>query len=204
MNLRLHLLRHAQAEPETPWRFLGQRDRPLSQEGEKQARFWRDALAGTHFTAALCSDLSRCVGTARIVLERHDIQAISTPGLREISLGSWDGLTVEEVRTRYPGQYEARGYDMAGFAPPGGESFLDLQRRALASLLPVLETAGGDVLLVAHAGVNRVLVCHFLGMPLEGLFRLGQGSCCRNVVEWGRDGPCLKIFNQPPFTIFPA
>jgi len=197
-------MRHGQTAPETPWRFLGQRDAALSDAGRAQAAAWRDTLRGVDFAGAWCSDLARCRDTATIILEGRDLTATPLPGLREISLGEWDGLTVAEVKSRYPGLYEARGADIAGFRPPGGESFADLSGRAWEALETLLATAGtgnnpeANLLVVAHAGVNRTIMARVLGMPLENLFRLDQDHGCLNILSFGPGGPRLTRANLAP------
>ncbi|WP_243439832.1 histidine phosphatase family protein [Fundidesulfovibrio soli] len=215
MSLTVYLLRHGRTAREDPWRFLGQRDAPLSDAGRDQMRWWRKELASLDFAGAWCSDLTRCRESAELVLAGHGLTAIPMAGLREISLGEWDGLSVEEVRRSYPGLYEARGADIAGFRPPGGESFADLAQRAGQALKDILRQATGrpvrslenthealpgadnaNILLVAHAGVNRVLICDLLGFPLEGLFSLGQDHGCLNVLRFGNGKPVLHALNH--------
>lgn len=196
----LHLLRHGETVAERPWRFLGQRDVALSGLGRAQARWWQERLMGVPFAEVLCSDMVRCRETAEIVAQGRNLPLQTLPGLREINLGAWDGLSKAEVQERFPGQYEARGADLAGFRPPGGESFRDLQDRTWAALEPYLK-GQGPLLMVGHAGVNRVLICKALGLPLEHLFRLGQGPGCHNIVAWRSMGPCLVLLNRTPETV---
>lgn len=204
MNLNVYLMRHGQTDPENPWRYLGQRELPLSDEGRAQAARWRDALSGVEFAGAWCSDLGRCRDTAAIVLEGRELVAVPVPGLREISLGEWDGLTVAEVKSRYPGLYEARGADIAGFRPPGGESFADLSGRAWGALEQIqVAAASGEsrdatLLVVGHAGMNRAIMAQLLGMPLENLFRLGQDHGCLNIVSITPGGARLTLLNGQP------
>lgn len=215
MNLSVYLMRHGRTASETPWRFLGQRDVPLSDEGRAQAASWRDELSGVNFVGAWCSDLARCRETASLILAGRGLAAEPVAGLREISLGEWDGLSVEEVKRLYPGRYEARGADIAGFRPPGGESFANLAARAWTALENILRagSSGPDdvdarevaanareasLLVVAHAGVNRVLLCRFLGMPLDRAFSLSQKPCCLNIVSFGPGGARLRLLNQEP------
>ena len=199
-GLVLHLLRHGETVPEEPWRFLGQREVPLSDTGRVQARWWRTVLADVPFQVVACSDLARCRETAEILLEGRNLPLQVLPGLREINLGAWDGLSKAEVQARFPGQFQARGADMAGFRPAGGESFQDLQERAWAALEPLL-AGPGPVLVVGHAGVNRALLCKALGLPLQNLFRLGQDPGCRNILEWGPQGARLVLLNERPGTL---
>jgi probable phosphoglycerate mutase len=182
-------VRHGQVEQVLPRRFLGQRDVPLDAEGERQADVLGRALAQTPCDAAYCSDLERARETLRRILARRERRPVpmATPLLREIALGNWEGLTVDEVRERHPGQYEGRGADLAGFRPTGGESFADVQARAVR-FLDSLGPLTGDVLAVAHGGFNRTLLCHVLGLDLAELFSLAQEYCCVNVLrrEHGR------------------
>jgi probable phosphoglycerate mutase len=112
-------------------------------------------------------------------------------GLREINLGAWEGLAVSDVQRRFPEAYEARGAHLAGFRPPGGESFTDLQKRVVPVFEGILCGPGSPVLVVGHAGVNRVILCHVLGMPLENLFRIEQPYGAMSIITPG-GGP-LKV-----------
>ena len=208
MNATLYLMRHGQTVLETPWRFLGQRELPLSNVGRVQAAWWREELSSVNFTGVWCSDLIRCLETTELLMKDRSEQAVKLPGLREISLGEWDGLSIEEVKRLYPGQYEARGADLAGFHPPGGESFEDLAQRACKALERILSSNKDErpvnLLVVAHAGVNRALLCRLLGMPLDRLFSLAQDPCCLNIVSIRDCGPVLSSLNVAPALESPA
>lgn len=173
-----------------PRRFVGQTDFPLTEEGRAQARLWQDALADVPFTTVVASDLSRCLETAAIVLAGRDILVRPEPRLREIKLGVWEGLTIQEVRQRFPGAYEQRGCNLAGFPPQGGESFADVQERAVSAVRELADVSG-NVLVVAHAGVNRAVLCHALGLDLTHLFRLGQDYCRLNILTL--DETCWRV-----------
>lgn len=133
----------------------------------------------------ICSDLGRCRESARLVREvfralGHTIDIFPDAGLREISLGLWEGLTVAEVESRWPGSHTARGADMAGFAPPQGESFAAVQARVVACVERWQARYPGEcLLLVSHAGVLRTLLCHWLALPLAEVMRIPQHYACR-------------------------
>lgn len=204
-GLTLLLMRHGATVTEAPWRFVGSRDIGLSEAGREQARSWSTVLAGLDLDAAWCSDLSRARETARLALEASRIEATELPGLRELTLGQWEGLQVEEVRERFPGAHEARGADLANYRPHGGESFADVAARALETLAFIRESAlrqgAGRVLAVAHAGFNRALVCALLGVSLSKVFSLGQDHACLNVIRLEPGPPVLKALNLPPGTL---
>ncbi len=120
-----------------------------------------------------------------------------------MDLGAWQGLTEDEVRERFPGEFERRGADFANIAPAGGESFGQAQERFCAALAAVLP-ASGVALVVAHAGVNRAYLCRVLGLPLSGAFRLGQDYGCLNVLELTPDAPARLIaLNLPAGSALP-
>jgi probable phosphoglycerate mutase len=192
----IYLIRHGEITQSSPRRFVGQSDLPLTDRGREQMRQVAGYLVDRGVRRVLCSPLSRCVESAGILGSALGLEPEVAPNLREIGLGAWEGLTVEEVRQRFPGDYEVRGRDLAGFRPAGGESFADLQRRAWAAFEAVADSNTTQAI-VAHGGVNRVLLCRVLGMPLENLFRLGQDYACVNILHVNGGGCLVGAVNMP-------
>ncbi len=194
----IYLLRHGEIESDGPRRLIGQSDVRLGSRGLEQARIWRDAFAETCFDAIYASDLSRCAETARIIASRTSAEVQFLPELREIELGKLEGLTTLEVRERYRDEWEARGNDVAGYVPDGGESFADLQQRVIPAVDAICRDREiGSILVVSHAGVNRVILCHALGMPLGNLFRIPQDCGCLNVLEHSGGQLRVRLINRP-------
>jgi probable phosphoglycerate mutase len=129
----LLLLRHGQIVQQSPSRFVGQRDLPLTEHGRAQALAWADLLAAAPLASACCSDLSRCRDTAALALSGTALQATPLPGLREIHLGAWEGLTVQEVRERFPASMSGAGLTWPMSRPRAGKA---LRRRKNASGTP--------------------------------------------------------------------
>lgn len=191
----IYLLRHGEIPQSAPRRFVGQRDLPLSERGRTQAAQWGERLRGVAWRAVYTSPLARCRESARLAAPGREI--VVEPGWREISLGAWEGLSVAEVRERFPGQYEARGQDLAGHRPQGGESFAEVAAR-VTPLLEGLAQGPSPVLVVAHSGVIRAGLCRLLGLPLENLLRLelAYGGLC--LLERGQQDWKLHGFNLLP------
>mgnify|MGYP001181867715 FL=1 len=195
----VYLVRHgAITLPAGGRRFIGQTDVPLSDEGIRQACRLKEALRCADLSAVYCSDLLRCVETARIIAEPHGIAPISEARLREIFLGQWEGLAFDEVSARYPEEYRARGLDMVNYRPPGGESFMDCARRALPAFFDILGAEEGNVLVVGHAGVNRILLCRTMGISLARLFEIEQSYGCLNVIRFNDFRFEVKLVNAAP------
>jgi broad specificity phosphatase PhoE len=192
----IYLIRHGEITQSEPRRFIGQQDRSLTELGRQQIVRLADYLATRSIDRVLTSPLLRCVESADILCGRMKIdEAEIVPDLREIGLGTWEGLTVDQVRHNFPGDYDARGRDLAGFRPPGGENFADLLHRAWPVFKSVATETDERVAIVAHAGVNRVLLCHILGMELGNLFSLGQDYGCVNTVRHDASGFRVKKIN---------
>jgi len=191
----IYLIRHGEITQNCPRRFVGQTDLPLTPRGREQMARVAEFLTGRYVGRLLCSPLARCRESAEILGAALGLGAEIVPDLREIGLGSWEGLTVDEVRDRYPGRYEARGRNMAGFRPPGGESFADVQRRAWPAFDSVSSVTEEPLAIVAHGGVNRVLLCRALGMPLDYLFRLDQNYACINILHAGFEEYRVSVMN---------
>ncbi|MGD8369013.1 MAG: histidine phosphatase family protein [Desulfobacterales bacterium] len=193
--MKIYLFRHGEVQGTGEKIFLGRTDAPLSSEGRRQAEAWRAHFPGRLPGRIVASPLGRSLEFARIVAGERAMEVEVSPAFSEIDLGDWDGRPMAEIRDRDPDVWKARGQDFAGFRPPGGESFSDVHSR----VVPAFEKLAGEVesglLLVCHAGVNRVILCHLLGMPLANLFRLGQDSGCLNVIEKGAAGFRVKALN---------
>ncbi len=153
------LVRHGQSEANRARVFAGHLDSPLTDLGRAQARAARARLATIRFARVVSSDLSRAHDTARLLLD--EAAAVETfPELRERFCGAYEGRPYAEA--------EARGELVSIFRafrarPPGGESLLDVARRALAHLDRLDD--GRDVLVVCHGALIRAVVGVLDGKP---------------------------------------
>ncbi|MDY6791033.1 MAG: alpha-ribazole phosphatase [Thermodesulfobacteriota bacterium] len=197
----LYLLRHGAIEGNDEKRFVGQIDPPLSEKGRQQAKTWHQRLKDDEFSMVLCSDLQRARETAALVcLGWRDTVRMSAD-LREIHLGEWDGVAMAQIRKQFPELWRARGEDFGGFRPPGGESFADLQQRVVPVVENITNQTKGKVLLITHAGVIRVLLCHVLQMPLSILFQIHLDYGALTIIEYKNYTPQVKAVNLGPVNI---
>lgn len=189
------LMRHGDIRQDTIKRYIGQADLALNATGHAQARDWRKELSEISFRRIFCSDLSRSHETACIIAEGRTTTVQPLVKLREINLGAWEGQAVDDVRSLYAGEYEKRGADMVHYRPPAGECFADVAARVIPLFKEIVRNTAGNLLIVGHAGVNRIILSHILGMPLDNLFRLRQDYGCMNVIDCGKDGMWLREMN---------
>ena len=131
---------------------------------------------------AYTSPLLRCVQTSEIILEGKTIEAIRVDELQEINLGKWEGKSFDYIKDRFPDQYKKRGMNIDCFIPPGGESFKQLQERVMPVFDEIIRSSDGNILIVAHAGVNRVIISKLMSFPLKDIMSLPQPYGCVNIL----------------------
>ncbi|MEZ4600859.1 MAG: alpha-ribazole phosphatase [Syntrophotaleaceae bacterium] len=191
-----YLIRHGDTRQDEVKRYIGHTDLPLNALGRDQARALKKRLAHIPFDRIYSSDLRRCLETARIIAGPQGKGIRKLPSLREINLGEWEGQPMASIRRRFPDQFENRGRDLARFRTPGGESFHELQARVVPAFLELINNTEGNLLVIAHAGVNRAILCHLLDRPLDELLELPQSYGCLNIIERQGDRLSVKSINQ--------
>jgi alpha-ribazole phosphatase len=199
MVSNLFLLRHGETEGSGEKRYKGTIDVPLSESGirqmERASEFIRAALDGP-LGGVYSSDLIRARKSAEVIAAQHGAEPVAVDGLRERNFGLWEGLTFDEIRARHPREFAAWAKDPLRFSPMGGESTMEVRDRVVKVMDGILAAhTGGDIVAVAHGGVNRVLLCHFMGMPLENLFRVEQDFACVNIISFHDGYPVVRLIN---------
>lgn len=161
---QIFLVRHARPElPHGGRLYYGRTDYPLSEDGIECARRLGQALSAIEFDRLYCSDLERARHTAELIAPHKKNRIKADPSLREIFLGEWEGKSVDEVRER------GAAYDVV--APPGGESFIELQKRAVPAIAAILDQSpSGRILIVAHSALIWSVMCHYFAFDLKELF----------------------------------
>lgn len=169
MSRRLILLRHGQTEYNATRRMQGQLDTELSAVGVEQARAAAQLMKDAGVTRIVSSDLSRARRTAEIVAATLGLEVSEDARLRETHLGEWQGLTHREVDDWSEG-IRAHWRNNADWAPPAGESRLDVAKRARPVVDELLASyddwEGNAVLFVAHGGTISALTSNLLGLDV--------------------------------------
>ena len=209
MKTTIYLIRHGQTVDSEEKKYKGHIDVPLSEEGAEQARRLGEYMTGmlvdgSHPANGLdnvfCSDLSRAVSTAEYISWSFGLKPHVMPEIRERNFGRWEGMTFDEIRAEYPEEFDAWEDDPLKFSPVGGESTEDVRDRIMPAFNEIIRSNHGKhIAIVAHGGVNRVILCEILGMPLEHIFRIEQDFCALNIIKFYDEMPVLKSLNYIPF-----
>jgi len=204
--MRLLLARHGESVWNAEKRFQGHTDIALSDRGRAQAEALGRALRGYKLAAVYVSPFRRARETAELALramtEDRDGSAGAVPSvggsgghigapsivvdeLRELSLGDWEGCTVDEVRAREGDPYRAWLRAPHDCPPPGGEPLPVVSERVRAAVdrIASAHPNGEDVLVVSHGGVISVYACALLGCSFNQLWRLRVDNCSLTVAR---------------------
>lgn len=184
----LYLLRHGETVWNSPGRFQGQLDSPLTQRGIEQADHVAHLLRET-----LCNDdqlfqmqispLGRVRQTADRVQAKVPLPYIEDDRLVEVTTGSWDGMTRFEIDNEFPGHLDGSNAFDWYFRAPDGESFDDVCKRATSWISDIRH----PTIAISHGLFGRILRGVLLGLskremlalpvPQDGFYRLDDGRC---------------------------
>jgi broad specificity phosphatase PhoE len=148
------------------------------------------------FAAVYCSTLSRAIKSAEIIAAPHGLVPEKVHALRERSFGIWEGMSFTEIKEKYPAEFEAWAGNPLKYSPINGENTLEVSVRVVHALEEVLARhINHNIAIVAHGGVNRLILCHIMGIPLENIFRIEQDYAAVNVIEFWDKYPVVKLLN---------
>jgi broad specificity phosphatase PhoE len=193
--VRILLARHGETSWNVDGRHQGQGfDIPLSEVGQMQARALGERLKDVPLVRAVASPLLRARGTAELALGHRANMLRLDPALMEIAHGEWEGRLASEIRDQYPELQRAWRETPHTVTLPGGKSFQQVLDRAWPAFCLACRGLGTEdtLLIVTHDGVNRVLLCRILGLPLERVWAFRQAPTCLNLLE-GSDPDQLAV-----------
>jgi alpha-ribazole phosphatase len=197
MPTTVYLVRHGSVVGAETRRFIGHLDVPLSPQGERQMAALASRLQAITFDAVYASDLQRARRSAEILAAPHGLTPVAVPELREFAMGRWEGLTAEEIRRLDEMAFTRWMADVAGYQFPDGESLVHLSARAWPAFERIVAAhANGSVVVVAHGGTNRMILCRALGLGAERLLALGQDYAGLSVLRRSAERWTLRLLND--------
>jgi broad specificity phosphatase PhoE len=204
--MRLLLIRHGETDWNVTLQYQGHADLPLNDHGRMQASALAERLRALRPAAVYSSDLPRAVQTAEPIAAACRLELQRERDLREIDVGRWQGLTPAELRQRFPAHMAAYAADPAGTVRLGGESYAQLQVRALRCLGAIEQQHRQDetVVIVSHGGTLRTMICAVIGLELRAFGRLWLDNGSISELRSDAEGRRLVRLNdtahleQPP------
>ena len=194
---RVYLVRHGQVNGYEDFPIYGHTDAGLTETGILQMKLMAERLRLVELDAVFSSDLERAVTGARLIAAHHDVSFHIVAELREMHFGQWEGRTMKEIRERFPGELKKRQENLVDYeVPGGGESIGRFSERIMRCFDRIrAEQEGKDMAIVAHGGVNRVILCHALGLHLSAMFNIQQNYGCLNIIDYFKDSTLVRLIN---------
>ncbi len=164
----LIVIRHGQTTWNITNRFQGHLDIDLSELGKKQAERIADHLASEPIDVLYSSDLKRALDTALPLAQLKSLDVRTDTRLRERHMGIFQGYTFEQIREKFPEEYEKFMTWDPDYVMPDGESSREKYRRSIAFFEEIAAAhQGGTVAVITHGGVLDALLRFILGIPLS-------------------------------------
>ena len=187
--MKITLVRHTSLQI-APGICYGQSDIDVGENFWVEANNLKTKLAETQFDAIYASPLQRCVKLAAAL---NLGQPIEDARLMELHFGDWETQAWDEIPRDV---FDMWAHDYANLAPPNGETFGQLQQRALHFLDEMkLHHAGKHILIVSHGGLIRALLAHVLNMELKGLFRFNIDYASVTELDFKEKVPKINYVN---------
>jgi broad specificity phosphatase PhoE len=165
------LARHGETDWNAVGRWQGHTDRSLTELGRRQAAELAERLADVELDAVYSSDLLRAVETAEPVAKRLGLPLQTLPELREVDVGTWAGLTRDEVAERFPDGFRRWSEWQTGWED--GETYDEMGERVVGAVLRLAgEHPGERILVVSHGGAIRALHAAAAGIDIATFRRL--------------------------------
>jgi broad specificity phosphatase PhoE len=204
--LTVLLTRHGHTDRSEPEQYLGQRlHASLTERGRRDAEALAARIESVPIDRIISSPLGRAVETAQIIAPQTGGTIETDERLTELDYGAWEGLTVEEIDRRFPGERELYEVNPATYQVGGGESGIEVAAR-VSSLIEELLAWGLDAgapdrtcVLVGHSSLNRVLLALVMGVPLADYRRrFKQDWANLTVLRWEsrEEGALLMLSND--------
>ena len=191
------LWRHGQTAWNLEGRFQGTTDIALTEIGIGQAKRAARLLAALKPDAVIASDLQRAADTAAELAALTGLDVSHHEGLRETYAGVWQGLTHDEISSRFGEEYAAwkRGEPVRR---GGGELETEVADRAAPVILDAADKLpdGGTLVVVSHGGAIRTAIGRLIGLePYTWESLGGLSNCCWSVLGEGARGWRLQEHN---------
>jgi len=163
-------MRHGQSESNLAKCFAGQMNVHLSELGHKQAEVTSEYLKTIPVDVIYSSDLYRAYETAQHTAEKKGLPIHTSPKLREIFAGEWEGKSTAELAEKYGEGYDAWKYNIGAVQTPGGESVKQVMERFVPEVERIMrENEGKTIFIFCHATPIRLLRAAWEGVPLENV-----------------------------------
>jgi alpha-ribazole phosphatase len=196
---RLILLRHGETDAAFRGRCYGKLDVALSVQGQLQISASATLIQPLKPAAIYTSPLLRAKDTAEVVGQACQLEPIIENGISELDFGDFEGLRYEEAEREYPEIFQQWMRHPTKVCFPNGESYDQMVARVVESTSRLKQHHKQEtIVVVAHGGVNRIVLAKELKLASEHIFRLDQYYGAINCIDYYDDTPLVRTMNWLP------
>ncbi|MDY6232435.1 histidine phosphatase family protein [Peptostreptococcus porci] len=179
---KLYLVRHATPNFKDDIRLcIGKTDIDIGNKGIDESKKLRDFFSKKQINSIFSSPLSRCVSTAEIISDGK-LEVNIDAGLMEIDMGEWEGIPIKDIVKEL------------GDEPSNGERRVDALKRMENAIIEIMNNTAGDVICVAHAGVNCAFIAKVIGADIKTSRAIRQPYASYSCFEYENfEFKCLEI-----------
>jgi alpha-ribazole phosphatase len=194
---KLLLVRHGETEMNSAQRYWGSTDVGLGSSGLKQAEQLRDRLAAERIDSVYSSQMKRALLTAQTIASIHGVEVTGCPELREIDFGKIEGLNFAEVHAQFPEIARLWTQRSPQLTYPEGESLVELEARISRFRTRLAKhTENEVVLIVAHSGVLRALICQILDLEKRNRWNIRLDLASLSIIDIYPETAILSLLND--------
>ncbi|MBO9608669.1 MAG: histidine phosphatase family protein [Paenibacillaceae bacterium] len=198
VTTNIFLVRHGETVWNVEHRMQGHQDSALTVLGVQQALWLGERLRDEPLHAVYSSSSDRAFRTAELITQHKEVKINPSDELKEISLGTWEGKTQSFLKNHFPDQFENFWGDPETYISDGGETFKEVEQRAIKKLSEILRSHDGEnVLLVTHTVVVKLLMAYFEKRLLKDLWQppyIHPVSLCHIQITNGN--PCILLYGD--------
>lgn len=194
----IYLIRHAEAEGNLYRRIQGHWNGRVTPRGLRQIDALAERFRDIPLDALYSSDLQRTCTTAGAITRYHALELQTTPRLREICMGTWEGRPWGDVEYEQPEQMHFFNNDPEKWSVPGSEPFAAVQQRMSDVLRELAQRHEGQTIAaVSHGMAIRAYICAVLGVPSAEISRIPHGdNTAVTLVRFENGVPSLEYYNN--------
>lgn len=185
--MKIYLVRHGQTLANAQKRYLGKDNSPFTPLGIEQNKNTLSKLAQINFDSVYSSPSERCLSIAQKITSAKMMDAIADKRLAEINFGTFEGLTWQEAREKYPDEFESLCQNPLEFRFPGGESQKELDIRIRSILDEITQSEHENIAVFSHGGAIMSILSQLLELSPQQKwrFKISHGAVAQVAIEDG-------------------
>jgi broad specificity phosphatase PhoE len=182
--MNIYLLRHGQTNLNRDGKYQGAVDKEINEFGKKQAELLGNRLKKYKIDIIYSSDLKRVVQTSEIINKYINSDIIIKEELREIDMGEWDTLSIEDRYIRNEKYANEWAKHLEDLPYPGGECGGDVCKRANKVIDEIVGGIQKNVAIVTSGGTIAILLSKFMGLDQHKRFNMEIDNCSISIVKY--------------------